>query len=260
MSSCGLGPSLLGQLGAVGVEGDGGVHGGVGVDGELGVGGAGDDVGPLDHLGPVLDRHAEQFRDGKGGQDAGDLGDPVERATSDDIGQDIADGPPVAGLELGDGPGSEPAVDESPEPGVLGPVGLDDRPEQIALLLGLLTQEHPAPLGGEAVDVPVRRLHVGVPGEGPEAGDGRIVGLVPMDGRLPAQPRELVVRDAPRPLVGLDQVDVHSRHLSSGRGVWEVGRGARAVPACRGGVRARRRSGRSGRSLRAMPTDSTAPT
>ena len=101
---------------------------------------------------------------------------------------------------------------------MFGPVRLDDRAEQVALLIGLVVEEHTAALGRELFDVPVGRLHVGVTRQRPEPGYGRVVGFVPEHGRLLTQPRELLMGDPPHPLVLADEVDVHHCRLSLGRG------------------------------------------
>ena len=201
-------------MGPVGVEGDGGVHRCVGVSGELGVIGPRDGVGPRRDLGAVLDGYAQQFRNRKSREDGGDLGHPVECAACDDVGQDVPDGMSVAGLKLGDGPRGEPTVHQPAEAGVLRPVGLDDRAEQVTLLIDLGVEEHAAALRREPFDVPVGRLHVGMARQGPEPGYGRIVRFVPEHRRLTTQPRELVMRDAPGPLVLADEIDVHRCSLS----------------------------------------------
>ena len=187
------------------------------VDVAVGVARSEDHVGDLEHA-PLVGRgDAHHLADDLQGERDGEQLDEVTATGRRGVGDDTSG--PVADLllELADGLGGEALLDDLAQPGVLGRVETDHRPEEVVHLRGLVT-DHDARDAGEQLRLTADHLDVGVPDDRPEArpdrhARGDLELLVERDRRVAAQhgERGVDVGRRQRPEVGVTGLDLVER-------------------------------------------------
>ena len=194
-------------------------------------------VAEIDQEPAILDRQAHDLREHPH-RDLGGHGlDPVELVAHERAVEDLA-GESADPLLVGvDHPRRESLVDDRPQAGVPGRVGVDHRLPQLELLRCQILQRGTPGLGRVRLVVLRRGDDVLVARERPEAAALALV--LPVERRVAAEKGEPVVRDALDPPVEVGEVDVVECEPLEQRAGDGGPDGLRLLPAL-GGGRARR--------------------